>query len=204
MKKKYNRMKIIKLNLLLLIALTLFSCSNTTVKTTSNNNYETVTFPDGSFAYLNKNSSIEFDNNFTQRVVKQKGEVFYEVQKGDNPFIVETEYGNVKVLGTNFNVKSTTDNLDVEVESGSVEMKVDKLVKNIKRGQKAIFKEAEKNIKLSKAELKHKQWINNLEHEFKKLGKEIVKDSKHLKQESKKVGKSIKKELKNLKKKVNN
>jgi len=197
-------MKLKNLNLLLLISLTLFSCSNTKVKIASDDNYETVNFPDGSFAYLNKNSSIEFDENFAERRVKQKGEVFYEVQKGDNPFIVETEYGQVKVLGTKFNVKSTTDNLEVEVESGSVEMKVDKLVKNIKRGQKAIFKEAEKNIKLSKAELKHKQWINNLEHEFKKLGKEIVKDSKHLKRESKKVGKSIKKELKNLKKKVNN
>lgn len=141
--------------------MTLFSCSNSKVKVSTNDSYDTVNFPDGSFAYLNKNSSIEFEKNFTERTVKQKGEVFYEVKKGNNPFIVETESGEVKVLGTQFNVKSTKN--DLEVESGSVELKVDKLVKNIKKGQKAVFKKAEKNIKLAKVELKHKQWINNLE-----------------------------------------
>ena len=197
-------MKVINLNLLFLIIITLFSCSSSKVKVSSNDSYETVNFPDGSFAYLNKNSSIKFDKNFTERIVQQKGEVFYEVKRGNYSFIVKTESGEVKVLGTKFNVKSTKNDLEVEVESGSVELKVDKLVKNIKKGQKAVFKEAEKNIKLAKAELKHKQWINNLEKDFKKLGKEIVKDSKQLKKESEKVGKEVKKEFKKLKKKVDN
>jgi transmembrane sensor len=197
-------MKVIKLNLLFLIMLTLFSCFNSKVKVSSNDNYETVNFPDGSFAYLNRNSTIEFEKNFTNRIVKQKGEVFYEVKKGNNPFIVETESGEIKVLGTKFNIKSTKNEIEVEVESGSVELKIDKLVKNVKKGQKAVFKDVEKSIKIAKAELKHKQWISNLEKEFKKLGKEIVKDSKKFKKESEKIGKEVKKEFNKLKKKTNN
>ncbi len=197
-------MKVIKLNLLFLIMLTLFSCSNSKVKVSSNDNYETVNFPDGSFAYLNRNSTIEFEKNFTNRIVKQKGEVFYEVKKGNNPFIVEAESGEIKVLGTKFNIKSTKNEIEVEVESGSVELKIDKLVKNVKKGQKAVFKDVEKSIKIAKAELKHKQWISSLEKEFKKLGKEIVKDSKKIKKESEKIGKEVKKEFNKLKKKTNN
>jgi ferric-dicitrate binding protein FerR (iron transport regulator) len=197
-------MKVIYLNLLFLILISLFSCSNSKLEVTTNDNYETVNFPDGSFAYLNRNSSIEFDKNFTNRIVKQKGEVFYEVKRGNNPFIVETESGEIKVLGTKFNVKSSKDEIEVEVESGSVELKIDTLVKNVKKGQKAIFKDVEKNIKIAKSELKHKQWICSLEKEFKKLGKEITKDSKKFKKESEKIGKEVKKEFNKLKKKTNN
>lgn len=197
-------MKIVKLNLIFLISLALVLSSCSKVKVSTGDDYETVNFPDGSFAYLNKNSSIEFDKDFKGRKVKHKGEVFYEVKKGYIPFIVETETGEVKVLGTKFNVKSTKNDIEVEVESGSVELKVDKLIKNIKKGQKAIFKEVEKDIKLAKAEFKHSQWKKDLEKDFKKLGKEIVKESKKLKKESKKLGKEVKKEFKKLKKKVNN
>lgn len=196
-------MKAIKLNLLFIFIISLFSCSNSTVKVSTGDNYETVNFPDGSFAYINKNSSIEFNKKFTERRVKQHGEIFYEIKKGNNPFIVETENGIVKVLGTEFNVKSTKNDIEVEVESGTVELKIDKLVKNIQKGQKAVFNDVEKNIKTAHAELKHKQWINNLEKDFKKLGKEIVKDSKQLKKESKKAGKEVKKEFNKLKKKTN-
>ncbi|OFX90086.1 MAG: hypothetical protein A2W99_17320 [Bacteroidetes bacterium GWF2_33_16] len=195
-------MKIMKSNLFFLFMLAIFLSSCSKVKVSAKDSYETVNFPDGSFAYLNKNSSVEYDKNFTNRIIKQKGEVFYEVTKGNNRFIVETESGEVKVLGTKFNVKSTRNELEVEVESGLVELKVDKLVNEVKNGQKAVFKETEKNIKIAKAELKHKQWINDLEKDFKKLGKEIVKDSKQLKKESKKTGKKIKKDFKKLKKKT--
>ncbi|WP_282125546.1 FecR family protein [Marinifilum flexuosum] len=197
-------MKNIKPNLqvLLILALLFSSCSKVTIST--DNSYETVNFPDGSFAYLNKNSSVEFNQNFTERIVKQKGEVFYEVKKGTNPFIVKAETGEVKVLGTKFNAKSTENDLEVDVESGSVEVKVNKLVESIKKGQKAVFKETENRIKLAKSELKHKQWIRNLKKDFKKLGKEIGNESKQLKKESKEIGKEVTKGFNKLKKKINN
>ena len=129
------------------ITLTLFSCSDSNVKISSADSFQIVDFPDGSKAYLNKNSSIEYDKNFDQRIVSQNGEVFYSVTKGQFPFIVKTETGEIKVLGTEFNVKSNKTLLEVEVEKGTVELKVNKLVKKINKGQKAFIKEFKNGIK---------------------------------------------------------
>ena len=186
-----------RLNLLFLTLLILFSTSCSRVKVSTGKNYESVRFPDGSVAWLNKNSSVEFDSEFKERTVKQKGEVFYDVKKSNSPFIVQTSLGEVKVLGTKFNVKSSGKDIEVEVESGSVELKIDALVKNIKKGQKAVFHEAEKNIRLAKAEWKHRNWTKGLEKDFSKLGKDFKK-------ESKKLGREIKKEFNQLKKNTRN
>lgn len=188
-------MQIVKLKVIVLFVLATLLSSCSKVKISAGESYDAVAFPDGSFAYLNKNSTVEYDRDFTERKVKQNGEVFYEVKKGNEPFVVETESGEVTVLGTEFNVKSSKDDFELEVESGSVELKVGKLVKRIKRGQKAAYKEVDKKIKLANAEFKHKQWIANLEKEFKRLGKEIKKESEN-------AGKEVKREFKKLKEKL--
>ena len=189
-------MKVININLLIIAILALFSCTNSNVKISSKDSFEIVEFPDGSIAYLNNNSSIEYDKSFNERLVKKSVEVFYEVTKGTSPFIVKTDVGDVQVLGTKFNVKSNNKELEVEVEEGLVELKTNKLIKKIKKGQKAFFKKNENSIKIGKAELNHKKWLNSLDKEFKKLGKEIVKESKKIKKESKEIGKEVKKGIK--------
>lgn len=189
-------MKAIYSNLLIIIILSLFSCTNSNVKISSKDSFEIVELPDGSIAYLNNNSSIEYKKNFDKRIVRQNGEVFYEVTKGASPFIVKTDAGEIQVLGTKFNVKLSNNELEVEVEEGVVELKIKKLIKEIKKGQKAFFNENKNSIKIGNAEFKHKKWLNNLDKEFKKIGKEIIK-------ESKKLGKEVKKEIKMFKKKHN-
>jgi ferric-dicitrate binding protein FerR (iron transport regulator) len=190
-------MKILKLTCLLAIVLSLFSCSTSQVKISSNDNFEVVTLPDGSIAYMNKNSTIIFDKDFASRKVKHKGEVFYQVEKGKSPFIVITESGKITVLGTKFNVKSSDNNIEVEVESGSVELKVDKLIEEVKEGQRAAFENTAKGIKIAKAELHHKHWIKDLQRNFKNIKTEIVK-------ESEKVGKEVTQKFKKLKGKIDN
>ena len=197
-------MKTISRILSIIAVLTLFSCSDSKIKISSTDGYEIVNLPDGSMAYLNKNSYIEYHKNFDQRVVKQNGEVFFIVTKGESPFIVKTDIGEIKVLGTEFNVKSNKNGIEVEVEKGSVELRIDKLIKKITKGQKASFKETKNGIKIGNAKLKHKKWINNLNKELKKLGKEINKSSKHIDKESKKIGKDLNKEIKKLKKNKQN
>jgi len=172
-----SRIKILAIIMVLMI----FSCADSKVKITTNNNFEIVKLPDGSTAYLNANSYIEYDENFTQRIVKQKGEVFYDVKKGESPFFVKTEVGEIQVLGTKFNVKSAVDELELEVEEGIVELKIDKFIRKIKKGQKAFFKESKNDIEMYKAEFKHKKWIKTLNKEFKKLGKEFNKSFKQIK-----------------------
>ncbi len=61
--------------------------------------------PDGSVAWLNAGSRISYPNRFTDvREVELSGEMYLEVKKSEIPFIVKTKYGDVKVLGTKFNV----------------------------------------------------------------------------------------------------
>ena len=71
---------------------------------------QTHLLPDGSKVILNANSTLTFKEHWTNktvRVVKLQGEAFFEVKKkGTNEqFIVQTDRGIIRVLGTSFNVK---------------------------------------------------------------------------------------------------
>jgi transmembrane sensor len=67
----------------------------------------TLTLPDGSLVWLNSGSSISFISSFEKtRLVSLKGEAFFEVEKKDQPFIVSTDFGEVEVKGTSFNVSA--------------------------------------------------------------------------------------------------
>jgi hypothetical protein len=103
------------------------------------------------------------------------------------------------VLGTEFNVKSLADELEVEVEEGIVELKTQARSEKVKRGEAAIYRNAENEFKKVKAEFKFRIWMKDLKAEFKKLGKEIKTSSKEIGKESKKAAKELKKELKKLK-----
>ena len=186
-----SRIKILAIILLMIM----FSCSDSKMQISTKNNFEIVKLPDGSTAYLNCNGHIEYDKNFTQRVVKQNGEVFYDVTKGESPFFVKTEIGEIQVLGTKFNVRSNNNGLEVEVEEGVVELKINKFINKVKKGQKAFFKESKNEVKIYKAEFKHEKWIKNLDKEIKKLGKEISKSFNQIEKDSKKHWKEVKKEI---------
>ncbi len=77
--------------------------------------------PDGSEVRLNSSSSIAYDADEWQenRTVKLVGEAFFNVKKGSD-FVVNTEGGNVKVLGTSFNVRSRNNTLEVVCFTGKV------------------------------------------------------------------------------------
>lgn len=62
---------------------------------------------DGTIVWLNADSEITFPNYFKgeNRVVSVKGELFFDVTENKNqPFIVKTNVGDIRVLGTVFNV----------------------------------------------------------------------------------------------------
>ena len=63
--------------------------------------------PDGSKVWLNSGSSISYPSGFGEtRSIELSGEAYFEVEKGNIPFIISTEYGKVEVKGTSFNVKA--------------------------------------------------------------------------------------------------
>jgi len=77
----------------------------------------------GSAYWLNDGSSIEYNDNDwqDQRTIKLTGEALFHVTKG-SPFTINTKHGSVRVLGTQFNVRTWGENLYVECYEGSVEV----------------------------------------------------------------------------------
>ncbi len=64
---------------------------------------------DGTVVTLNSSSSLRFPFSFTgnTREVEVKGEAYFEVAKNaEKPFIVHTPNGDIRVLGTSFNVNT--------------------------------------------------------------------------------------------------
>ncbi|MCX2452613.1 DUF4974 domain-containing protein [Pedobacter sp. PLR] len=69
-----------------------------------------VILPDGTNVWLNAASSIRYPTTFANgksRKVSLKGEAYFEVTKDkSHPFVVETNFQEVEVLGTHFNISS--------------------------------------------------------------------------------------------------
>jgi len=79
------------------------------------------TLPDGSDVRLNSESRITFKKNSfgSERLVSFKGEAFFNVKKGGS-FRIMTPNGDVKVLGTSFNVFSRNEIFKVSCSTGKV------------------------------------------------------------------------------------
>ncbi len=84
-----------------------------------------VSLPDGSSAWLNSGSVLEYQVPFKQRKLLVRGEVYFNVVTDSlRPLIVEGPRTFVKVLGTKFNVKMWPNEeiTEVVLAEGSVEM----------------------------------------------------------------------------------
>ncbi len=142
--------------------------------------------PDGSVAVLNQNSEMEFRETDSLRLVILNGEAFFDVVKGELPFEVHTATGYVRVLGTKFRVDGKDDKMDVEVESGVVEVEANQEKRKLRRGERIVYNDAKKSLKKMKAEFKHHIWTDEFKDDMRALGKEIEKGGKE-------IGKEIKK-----------
>jgi len=84
------------------------------------------TLSDGSAVVLNTETKLTVPESFAQtnRKVKLRGEAFFEVTHDTvRPFIIDAGVGQIKVLGTSFQVKAYPGaDLEVYVESGRVEL----------------------------------------------------------------------------------
>lgn len=77
-----------------------------------------VTFSDGTEVTLNSAGSLSFPEEFrnSQREVHLDGEAYFKVAHNpDQPFIVHTQGAEVKVLGTEFNVRGWAQDSSVEI-----------------------------------------------------------------------------------------
>ena len=87
------------------------------------------TLPDGSVLTLNSGTKISYARHFgdkARHVKLVRGEVIFDVTKGEHPFNVETFNSTVTVLGTEFNVRAWPNDIDpateVTVTEGTVRL----------------------------------------------------------------------------------
>lgn len=100
--------------------------------------YKKVVLPDSSIVFLRAGSHLNLLNNLfgDTREVKLQGEAYFEIAHNpDKPFIVHSDEGEIKVLGTKFNVSNREEFLKVALRSGSVQYQNKEGVSLLKPGQ---------------------------------------------------------------------
>jgi len=105
---------------------TYFSGSPNTLNVPKGGQYH-LQLPDGTEVWLNSSSSLKFPTAFSkdERRLILSGEAYFEVSKDKSrPFVVQTEKGFVKVLGTHFDLNAYSDDMvtSVTLIEGLVEM----------------------------------------------------------------------------------
>ena len=77
--------------------------------------------PDGSLVSMNADSKINFqESKFNKnRYLSLEGEAFFKVKKGKS-FTVHTQFANIKVLGTSFNIMARESTFKVSCVTGKV------------------------------------------------------------------------------------
>lgn len=86
-----------------------------------------VVLPDGSIIWLNRNSTIQYPENFaSHREVHLTGEAYFDVTDNkEQPFIVETSHLAIHVLGTRFVVTDYNEGeiAQAVLESGKIQLR---------------------------------------------------------------------------------
>lgn len=111
---------------ILVVGFALFTLINKDQKSTFNTTLaqnEIITLPDNSTVNLNELSALEYSktNWDDKRLLDLKGEAYFDVEKGKR-FTVNTTYGTVSVLGTEFNVLSRDSIFKVSCYEGLVQV----------------------------------------------------------------------------------
>ena len=104
---------------------------------TQTTDFQTLQLPDGSTIRLNAGSQIKYKKDFNtdHRSLTMTGEAYFDVQNGNTPFVIQTNQGQVTVLGTSFNVRSREDGFEVGVNEGIVKVSNDSKSVILHKGQ---------------------------------------------------------------------
>ena len=119
---------------------------------------------DESKIYLNAGSELSYSKDYgsENRKVYLNGEAYFDVKKGINPFIISTEYAEITVLGTKFNVRSRDDGFEVGVNEGAVKVQNGLQSMEINQGEQIdVTPEYPKTFSTSKTADFYPGWKNN-------------------------------------------
>jgi transmembrane sensor len=122
---------------------------------------------DGTQVWLNAGSTLKYPDKFgnEKREIFLEGEAFFDVERDEErPFYVKTNEIDIKVLGTQFNVKSYPEENTIETTlvTGSIEIEAKKFGSNqkqqltLKPNQKATFSKSSHKLSLLREKLPEK------------------------------------------------
>lgn len=103
-----------------------------------------INLPDGTITTLNACAQIFYPEKFEgdYRRITLKGEAYFKVAQDKNhPFVIHTEHFDVRVLGTEFNVKAYEEDeiLTINVESGKVQVDMPEAVIRLTANEKLVI-----------------------------------------------------------------
>ncbi len=119
-----------------------------TLQTTKNTKEQVL--PDGSVVFLNAHTRLTYPEDFSgdSREISLTGEAFFNIKRDETkPFVIHANGSDVKVLGTSFNVRAYTKNVEVSVETGKVQFKSKSKATLLIAGEEAIFEAESDTIK---------------------------------------------------------
>ena len=131
---------------------------------TRNGIIETIILNDGSYVTLNSGSELTYKTDFNSdhRNVALIGEAFFEVQPGLYPFVIHTDHGKVKVLGTTFNVHTRPYRFEVGVNTGIVQVSNQTKSIILNRGQRIDIEPKDRHLSPAiESYHNYPDWIHN-------------------------------------------
>ncbi len=108
-----------------------------------------ITLADGTKVWLNSGTKFHFPAEFKgkSRNVNIEGEAYFEVTKSKQAFIVNTSYGDIKVLGTSFNVRAYKNmNFQANLIEGSIQFSKDSVGKLLKPGEQLVINDKQEIV----------------------------------------------------------
>jgi len=144
----------------------LYNAYTTTTIIAERGQFKTLALVDGSTIRLNAESTLSYKQGFGEihRNVTLSGEAYFDVKKGEIPFIVQFGSATVEVLGTEFNIHARGTDVDVSVLEGIVKVSGTEETKDVvlTAGQKVDFINGNNPGNLEKFEhKKYPGWIYN-------------------------------------------
>jgi hypothetical protein len=142
-----------------------------TLKTPNGKKFQLV-LSDGTLVHLNAGSSLRYPVNFLGEGIRKvflTGEAYFEVTKNEtNPFIVNVDDLDVRVLGTEFNVSAYSEDISIDVVlvKGAVNLvnnnNLHSQIINLSPGEKGSFEHDSKKINIGQVNtLLYTSWMQN-------------------------------------------
>jgi ferric-dicitrate binding protein FerR (iron transport regulator) len=131
-----------------------------------------IILPDNSKVTLNSGSRITYntDHKNNQRFVTLEGEALFDIEKNPHmPFIVHTQYFDIEVLGTTFNVMAyeSEEILETSLVEGMIKLTLEKegqlYTFHLEPNQKALYNKKNNNIEIVRTNnYKETAWLKGI------------------------------------------